>query len=61
MKDVVVIGAGKIGATIAGLLASTSDYQVIPLQWNGAARSAGGLQRSWLQPYPNSPHKSAPT
>src|SRR2546430_335759 len=28
MKDVVVIGAGKIGATIAGLLASTSDYQV---------------------------------
>jgi saccharopine dehydrogenase-like NADP-dependent oxidoreductase len=29
MKDVVVIGAGKIRATIAGLLASTSDYQVI--------------------------------
>jgi saccharopine dehydrogenase-like NADP-dependent oxidoreductase len=29
MKDVVVIGAGKIGTTIAGLLASTSDYQVI--------------------------------
>ena len=29
MKDVVVIGAGKIGATIAGLLASTGVYQVI--------------------------------
>ena len=29
MKDVVVIGAGKIGATVAGLLASTGDYQVI--------------------------------
>ena len=28
MKDVVVIGAGKIGATVAGLLASTDDYQV---------------------------------
>ena len=28
MKDVVVIGAGKIGATIAGLLAATGDYQV---------------------------------
>src|SRR6266516_5854219 len=27
MKDVVVIGAGKIGATVAGLLASTGDYQ----------------------------------
>ena len=29
MKEVVVIGAGKIGATIASLLTSTSDYQVI--------------------------------
>jgi len=28
MKNVVVIGAGKIGTTIAGLLASTGDYQV---------------------------------
>jgi saccharopine dehydrogenase-like NADP-dependent oxidoreductase len=28
MKDIVVIGAGKIGTTIAGLLASTGDYQV---------------------------------
>src|SRR5262245_44924492 len=28
MKVVVVIGAGKIGATVAGLLASTGDYQV---------------------------------
>ena len=28
MKDVVVIGAGKIGATVADLLASTNDYQV---------------------------------
>src|SRR6266480_4924767 len=28
MKDVVVIGAGKIGATVAGLLASTGDYEV---------------------------------
>jgi saccharopine dehydrogenase-like NADP-dependent oxidoreductase len=29
MKDVVVIGAGKIGATVAQLLASTGDYQVM--------------------------------
>ena len=28
MKDVVVIGAGKIGATVAGLLAGTGDYAV---------------------------------
>src|SRR6476659_4025519 len=28
MKDVVVIGAGQIGATIDGLLVSTGDYQV---------------------------------
>ena len=28
MKDVVVIGAGKIGAAVARLLASTGDYQV---------------------------------
>src|SRR6266581_772431 len=28
MKDVVVIGAGKIGSTVAQLLASTGDYQV---------------------------------
>ena len=27
-KNVVVIGAGKIGATVAGLLASTDDYQL---------------------------------
>ena len=29
MKEVVVIGAGKIGATIASLLTSTNDSQVI--------------------------------
>jgi saccharopine dehydrogenase-like NADP-dependent oxidoreductase len=28
MRDVVVIGAGKIGATVARLLASTDDYQI---------------------------------
>src|SRR5271165_3120963 len=28
MKNIIVIGAGKIGATVAGLLASTGDYQV---------------------------------
>ena len=28
MKDVVVIGAGKIGSAVAGALASTGDYQV---------------------------------
>src|SRR5271169_629394 len=28
MKDIVVIGAGKIGASVAGLLVSTGDYQV---------------------------------
>jgi len=28
MQDVAVIGGGKIGATVAGLLAATGDYQV---------------------------------
>jgi saccharopine dehydrogenase-like NADP-dependent oxidoreductase len=28
MKDIVVIGAGKIGSTVADLLAATNDYQV---------------------------------
>jgi saccharopine dehydrogenase-like NADP-dependent oxidoreductase len=28
MKDLLVIGAGKIGATVAGLLAATGDYRV---------------------------------
>jgi saccharopine dehydrogenase-like NADP-dependent oxidoreductase len=28
MKDIVVIGAGKIGATVAGLLASTDEYKI---------------------------------
>ena len=28
MKDVVVIGAGKIGATVAEMLASTGEYQI---------------------------------
>jgi saccharopine dehydrogenase-like NADP-dependent oxidoreductase len=28
MKDIVVIGAGKIGGTVAGLLAPTGDYQL---------------------------------
>src|SRR5260370_28513027 len=40
MKDVVVIGAGKIGATVAGLLAATGDYQV-----TGADRSPEALGR----------------
>ena len=28
MKDIVVIGAGKIGSTIAGMLAESGDYRV---------------------------------
>ena len=28
MQDIVVIGAGKIGTTVAGLLAATGDYQI---------------------------------
>lgn len=28
MKDVIVIGAGKIGSTIATMLAATGDYQI---------------------------------
>jgi saccharopine dehydrogenase-like NADP-dependent oxidoreductase len=41
MKDVVVIGAGKIGATVAALLAGTGDY-VVTL----ADRSSEALARS---------------
>ena len=28
MKDIVVLGAGKIGSTVAGMLAATGDYRV---------------------------------
>ena len=40
MEKVVVLGAGKIGATIAGLLAATGDYQVTL-----ADRSSEALER----------------
>ena len=43
MKDVVVIGAGKIGVPIAGLLASTGDYKLCRVafedklpEWSGS-------------------------
>ena len=45
MKHVVVIGAGKIGTTIAGLLASTGDHQVTL-----ADRSSEALARLRLRP-----------
>ena len=28
MNNIVIVGAGKIGSTIAGMLASTGDYRV---------------------------------
>ena len=43
MKDVVVIGAGKIGTTVAGLLASTEDYKVT-LADRSADYSAGSIE-----------------
>ncbi|MGS1094798.1 saccharopine dehydrogenase C-terminal domain-containing protein [Aquamicrobium terrae] len=39
MKEIVVIGAGKIGSTIAGMLARTGDYRVTVVD-----RSAGQLE-----------------
>lgn len=45
MKDVVVIGAGKIGATIAGLLAPTGDYRITLVD-----RSPDVLQRHGQDP-----------
>jgi saccharopine dehydrogenase-like NADP-dependent oxidoreductase len=44
MKDVVVIGAGKIGATVAGLLAATGDYQVTLA--DRSAEVLGGVDRN---------------
>jgi len=43
MRDVVVIGAGKIGAFVAGLLASTGDYQVTLV--DRSAEVLGSLDR----------------
>ena len=40
MRDVVVIGAGKIGTTIAGLLAATGDYTVTLADSSAHAREA---------------------
>src|SRR5437870_947375 len=38
MRRIAVVGAGKIGATVAGMLAGTGDYQVLALD-----RSADAL------------------
>jgi saccharopine dehydrogenase-like NADP-dependent oxidoreductase len=43
MKDVVVIGAGKIGATITELLAATGDYRVTVA--DRSAKALDGLPR----------------
>jgi saccharopine dehydrogenase-like NADP-dependent oxidoreductase len=45
MKDIVVIGAGKIGATIAGLLAPTGDYRITLVD-----RSLSALERLGQDP-----------
>src|SRR5512140_2927457 len=41
MRDVVVIGAGKIGATAAGLLAQSGSYQVTLADRSPAVRDRG--------------------
>ena len=53
MKSVVVIGAGKIGSTIAGLLSRSGDYSVMVADRSAAQLAAiephaGGRARSWL-------------
>jgi saccharopine dehydrogenase-like NADP-dependent oxidoreductase len=40
MKDVVVVGAGKIGATIADMLAGTGDYSVTVIDRSAAQLKA---------------------
>jgi saccharopine dehydrogenase-like NADP-dependent oxidoreductase len=37
MRKVVVVGAGKIGSTVADLLAAAGDYEVMVVDWSEAA------------------------
>ena len=41
MRDIVVIGAGKIGSAIAAMLAETGDYRVTLADRDAAAAAAG--------------------
>ncbi len=41
MKDIVIVGAGKIGSTIAAMLAETGDYRVTVV--DRSAAQLGGL------------------
>ena len=43
MKKIVVVGAGKIGSTIAGMLAGTGDYQVTLVDRSAAQLAAAEL------------------
>ena len=40
MKDIVVVGAGKIGSTIAEMLAATGDYHVTIVDRSAAQLAA---------------------
>jgi saccharopine dehydrogenase-like NADP-dependent oxidoreductase len=46
MKDVVVIGAGHIGSTIAAFLSATGDYQVTVADQSAKALAALGHQHN---------------
>jgi saccharopine dehydrogenase-like NADP-dependent oxidoreductase len=46
MKDIVVTGAGKIGATVVGLLASTNEYQITLADRSPEDRSAAPDDRT---------------
>ena len=42
MKEIVVVGAGKIGSTIAEMLAETGDYRVTVVDRSAAQLAALG-------------------
>src|SRR5437879_13387237 len=46
MKNIVVVGAGKIGSTIAEMLSSTGDYHVMLVDRSAAQLAAAELPAS---------------
>jgi 3-hydroxyacyl-CoA dehydrogenase len=48
MKNVAVIGAGKIGANVAQLLASTGDYQVTLVDRSAEALAGRDLMSAFV-------------
>ncbi len=60
MHDVAVIGAGKIGSTIAQLLTRSGDYRVTVMDRSAATGSTSATPRLWRRRWSGGSRWSAP-